>query len=516
MRVDLTEPAIVVIGSGASGGTIAERLTASGKHVVVLEAGRRIEANEWHQDDLKAYAQLSWLDPRAASGSYLAAQAAPSVPAWIGKAVGGSTLIWNGLAYRVQAHEFQARSTYGDVDGASLADWPLTLEELEPWYDLAERRLGVTGTHGIPAHPPNNNFQVLRAGAERCGYSRVSNSHIAINSTPRDGRPGCLHMGFCNQGCKINAKWSTLASEIPRAEATGRLDLRSGCQAVKVEVDSRGKAAAVLYRDSDGALQRQRVGWLFLACNAIETARLMLLSDSAAFPNGLGNTHGHLGRHYMRHVIALAFAKMPGPVNMHRGIVTPGTVFDEDVHDPQRGFAGGYLMEALGFSPISLAMLTGGNDWGEEVAGFMESYDHLAGVLMNGEEMPRADNRITLDGAKRDQFGLPVANVHVDEHPHCDRMREHFRGRSRALFESLGGTDLRFGVPPSATHNLGTARMSLNPQEGVTDAWGRAHEVSNLFVADGSVFPTSTAENPTLTIVALALRQADYFLRNLA
>jgi choline dehydrogenase-like flavoprotein len=131
---------------------------------------------------------------------------------------------------------------------------------------------------------------------------------------------------------------------------------------------------------------------------------------------------------------------------------------------------------------------------------------------MNGEEMPRPGNRITLDGAQRDKFGLPVANVHVDEHSYCDRMREHFRGRAKALFASLGGEDVRFGIPPSATHNLGTARMSLRSQDGVTDRYGRSHEVSNLFIADGSLFPTSTAENPTLTIVALALRQAHFFL----
>ena len=347
MRVDGSEPAIVVVGSGAAGGTIADRLTAAGKSVVLLEAGERIEAPQWHQDDLRAFAQLSWLDPRVASGSYLAAQVAPAMPAWIVRAVGGSTLHWNGLAYRARAHELRARSVYGAIEGASLADWPLALEDLEPYYALAESRLGVTGTHGIAPHPPSNNFRVLRTAARRCGYSRVSNAHIAINSAARDGRPGCLQMGFCNQGCKINAKWSTLAAEIPRAEATGRLDLRTGCQAVRVEVDRRGQVQAVVYRDRDGSLHSQRARWLFLACNAIETARLLLLSDSSAFPDGLGNTHGHVGRHYMRHVNALAFARMPGPVNMHRGIVTPGTVFDEDVHDPQRGFAGGYLMEAL-------------------------------------------------------------------------------------------------------------------------------------------------------------------------
>jgi choline dehydrogenase-like flavoprotein len=320
-------------------------------------------------------------------------------------------------------------------------------------------------------------------------------------------------MGFCNQGCKINAKWSTLASEIPRAEASGRLDLRPGCQAVEVELDRRGQVAAVIYRDAAGALRRQRASWLFLACNAIETARLLLLSRSAAFPDGLGNGHGHVGRHYMRHVGALGFARLPQPVNMHRGISTPGTIFDEARHDPRRGFAGGYLMEAVALAPVTLAMLVSPGDWGPDFADFMAHYDHLAGVLLNGEEMPRPDNRVTLDAEVRDGFGLPVARVHVDEHPHCGLLREHFRARASELYRSLGATELRFGVPPSATHNMGTARMSRDPRDGVTDAFGRSHEVPNLFVSDGSLFPTSTAENPTLTIIALVLRQADFFLR---
>lgn len=516
MQIDRDEEAIVVVGSGAGGGTVADKLTAAGKRVVLLEAGPRIEAGEWHQEDFPAYAQLSWLDPRVASGSYLAAQVAPSMPAWIVKAVGGSTLHWNGLAYRMQPHEFRARSEYGAIEDSSLTDWPLSYAELEPYYQEAERRLGVTGTHGIAPHAPSNNYKVLHAGGKKLGYRNISNAHIAINSELRDGRPACLQMGYCNQGCKIHAKWSTLAAEIPRAESSGLLDLRSECHVVQIETNTQGRVSAVVYRDATGAEHRQRARWLFVACNAIESARLLLLSKSSAFPDGLANTHGHLGRHYMRHVNALTFAQMPKPVNMHRGITTPGTIFDEAVHDASRGFAGGYLMEAVSLAPITLAMMVSPGEWGVDFAQFMERYDHLAGVLMNGEELPRSDNRVSLDGAVRDAAGLPVANVHVDEHTYCNVMREHFRDRAEALYRSIGATQIRHGVPPSATHNLGTARMSAAAADGVTDAFGRAHEVPNLFVSDGSLFPTSSTENPTLTIIALALRQADYFLRELA
>lgn len=507
---DLNEPALVIIGSGASGGTIADVLTAKGLPVVLLEAGRRIEPQEFHQDDLKAFGQLSWLDPRVATGSWAAATFAPDRPAWVVKALGGTTLHWNGLAYRPPAHELKALTTYGPIAGATLADWPVTLEELGPWYNQAEARLGVTGTHGLPAHPPSAHYKLLWNGAKRLGYRRISNAGMAINSVAHDDRPACQQMGFCNQGCLISAKWSTLVSDIPRAEATGRLDLRTEAMAVRIEHDAQGHVSAVIYADSKGALHRQAAHTVILACNAIETARLLLLSESNRHPRGLANGSDQVGRNYTRHIAALTYAALPQPVNMHRGIVTPGTVFDEARHDPARGFAGGYLMEAAGMSPVSLALLLDPQGWGRDYSAFFERYDHLAGMLMNGEELPVADNRITLADSVKDAHGLPVARVHVEEHPQAAAMITHFNQQSAALYKALGATDIRHGRPLSATHNMGTARMGTDPATSVVNAQQQAHDVPGLYVADGSVFPTSLSVNPTLTIVALALRLADH------
>jgi choline dehydrogenase-like flavoprotein len=506
---DLNAPALVIIGSGAAGGTIADVLTARGLPVVLLEAGRRIEPTEFHQDDLKAFGQLSWLDPRVSSGSWSATTLAPDRPAWVVKALGGTTLHWNGLAYRPQAHELRALSHYGAISGATLADWPVSLAELTPFYARAEARLGVTGTPGIPAHPPSAHYKLLWNGARRLGYSRISNAGMAINSEARDGRPACQQMGFCNQGCLISAKWSTLVSDIPRAEATGRLDLRTEATAVRIEHDERGHVAAVIFADASGALHRQAAHTVVVACNAVETARLLLLSESNRHLRGLANGSGQVGRNYMRHIAALTYAALPEPVNMHRGIVTPGTVFDEARHDPSRGFSGGYLMEAAGMAPVSLALLLDPAGWGRDYAGFFERYDHLAGMLMNGEELPVADNRVTLDPTVKDVRALPVARVHVDEHAESAAMLAHFNDRSAALYRAVGATDVRHGRPASATHNMGTARMGRDAATSVVDAGLQAHEVPGLYVCDGSVFPTSTSVNPTLTIVALALRLAE-------
>lgn len=516
-RFDYTDDSVVlVIGSGAAGATVAHELCAHGIRVVMLEAGPKIEMGDFHQDELRAYEQLSWADKRIATGDWLAAKLAPDRPSWTVKAVGGSTIHWNGLAYRMQEHEFMARSVYGDIEGASLINWPVTLEDIEPYYALAEDRMGVTGTHGIARHPPNNNYKVLYNGARRVGYSQISNANIAINSDFRDGRSPCIQMGFCNQGCKVGAKWSTLYGEVPKAEATGKLDLRTGCMALQIEHDRTGKATGVLYADKGGTHKFQAARVVCIAGNAIETPRLLLNSASSLFPDGLANSSGHVGKHYTRHTGAISLGVFDQPVNMHRGITTPGTVFDEAGHDEQRAFAGGYLMEAVSLGLPSVAMLMQPGGWGADYVAFLEQYAHMAGVLLVGEEMPRPGNGVTLDDEQKDQYGLPVPRVHVDEHPMCNELRTHYHGRVEAIFGAVGAKEVRHSIPASAAHNMGTCRMSRNPDAGVTNAWGQCHEVKNLYVSDGSLFPTSSTENPTLTIVALAIRQAEHIAKRVS
>lgn len=505
------DSAVVIIGSGAGGATVAHELCQMGVKVVLLEAGTKITPDQFHNDDNLAFLQLTWLDNRLATGEWSAARYAPNLPALTVKALGGSTVHWNGLSYRLQEHEFRARSEYGTVDGASLVDWPLTLDELEPFYNRAEDKMGVTGTHGIPPNAINNNYKVLYNGARRLGYTNISNANVAINSVPRDGRPPCIQLGFCNQGCKVSAKWSTLVSEIPKSEKTGNLDLRTQAMAQRIEHDDSDRVTGVVYIDSNGEQQRQRARLVCVAGNAIETPRLLLNSASASFPEGLGNDSGHVGRHYMRHVTSLGFAAFPNPVNMHRGITVSGSVFDESKHKPERGFAGGYLMQNAGIGLPALAgVLDPPGSWGKDYAEFLARYDHLAGVFLCGEEMPRPDNRVSLHAETRDDYGLPIPVVHVDEHPMSEIMREHFHERAQALYETVGADDYRRGVTIAAAHNMGTCRMSEDADAGVVNSYGQSHRIKNLFVSDGSVFPTSGCENPTLTIVALAIRQAEF------
>ncbi len=417
---------------------------------------------------------------------------------------------WAGASLRFQEHEFKTRTVYGDIPGANLLDWPITLADLEPFYDLAEKKMGVTRTNGIPGLPGNNNFKVLYNGATRAGYKMVSTGPMAINSEPRDGRTHCYQRGFCFQGCRTGAKWSTLYTEIPKALATGKCELRAKAQVVRIEHDARGRVSGVLYYDGEGNLQRQRARAVCVAANAIESARLLLLSASPMFPKGLANSSGQVGRNYMRHLTASVYATFPHKVEMFKGTTMAGIVEDEARLDPKRGFVGGYHMETISLGlPFYAAFLNPGA-WGRDFTRALDQYAYTAGMWIVGEDMPRETNRVTLNDAVKDAYGLPVPNVHYDDHPNDVAMREHAFQRGAAVYEAAGAKEV-YRVPPyPSTHNLGTCRMSEKPRDGVCNKFGQTHDIANLFISDGSQFTTGGAENPTLTIVALAIRQSRY------
>jgi choline dehydrogenase-like flavoprotein len=501
---------IVVIGSGAGGGTLATELCRKGAKVVLIEAGRHYQPEDFVNDEWASLNQLAWLDKRTTSGSWQLARDSPKLPAWTCKAVGGTTVHWAGCCPRFKDWEFRIRSEHGPFDGASLLDWPIGLSDLAPYYDQAEFRIGVTRTNGIPPAPANNNFKVLGNGARRAGYHGVSTGRMAFNTVPRDGRPATIQDGFNYQGDKQRAHWSTLTAEIPKAVQTGRLDLRPQSMVIQIEHDRSGKVSGVVYADAHGDEQRQQARAVCVAGNAIETARLLLNSASPLFPDGLANASGQVGRNYTRHVTGAVFATFDQPVRMYRGETMAGIITDESRNDPGRGFVGGYYLQLHSLGPSFLATFLRPRAWGRDFAQIMEQYDHMAGMFLVGEDLPRENNRVTLNRAVHDQFGQPVPDVHVDEHPNDVAMREHAYAAGESVYCGVGAT-AAFRVPPyPAAHNLGTARMSARPADGVVNKFGRAHDVPNLFVSDGSVMTTGAAANPTLTIVALALRQADH------
>ncbi len=516
-KFDLNDDGVVVvIGTGAGGGVLSNELAQKGIKVVALEAGGRHLPQDYQNDEWASFGQISWLDARTTSGDWRVARDFSGLPSWIVKAVGGSTTHWAGASLRFQEHEFKVKTVYGDVAGASLLDWPIGLSEMEPWYDKAEKNIGVTRTNGIRGLPGNNNYKVFEAGAKKLGYKNVHTGRMAINSEPRDGRTNCQQAGFCFQGCKFGAKWSSAYSDIPKGEATGNLEVRTHAQVLKIEHDAQGKVTGVIYADKDGNQQLQKARIVAVAGNSIESPRLLLNSASSMFPDGLANSSGQVGKNYMRHMTASMYAVFPEPVRFWRGTTMAGIITDESIHDPSRGFVGGYELETLALGiPFMAAFLDPGG-WGRSFTGALDMYENMAGLWIVGEDMPQESNGVTLNTDVKDQYGLPAPNVHFTNHPNDNAMRNHAWGQAKKLYDSVGATRTYPTPPYPSTHNLGTNRMSAKPRDGVVNKWGQTHDIDNLFVSDGSQFTTGAAENPTLTIIALAMRQADYIAKEMA
>jgi choline dehydrogenase-like flavoprotein len=272
----------------------------------------------------------------------------------------------------------------------------------------------------------------------------------------------------------------------------------------------------VVYADKDGNHQRQSARAVCVAGNSIESPRLLLNSASAMFPDGLANSSGQVGRNYMRHMTGSVYAIFDKPVRMWRGTTMAGIITDESRNDPSRGFIGGYEMETLSIGVPFMAAFLDPGAWGREFASAMDGYENMAGMWLVGEDMPQEKNGITLSPEVKDQYGLPAPNVHFDDHPNDIAMRNHAYTQGAAVYDAVGAVRT-FPTPPyPSTHNLGTNRMSARASDGVVNKNGQTHDIANLFISDGSQFTTGAAENPTLTIVALAIRQADYIAGQMA
>ncbi len=507
---------VVIVGSGPGGATLANELCQKGISVLMFDAGPRFKIAEFENNEQYMGDLLGWDDVRTTSGTHPLVKDWPTAPAIHVKAVGGCSIHWVGNCPRIKPHEFKTLSTYGAIDGADLADWPISFEDIEPYYVRAEDRMGVASTAGIDPMRSSNMTKVLFHAAKASGYTDYHTGRVAINQTPRDGRNACDEIGFCMSGCKSGAKWSTLYTEIPKAEETGRLEVRPNCMVLQIQHNEQGRATGVLYADKDGNQHVQKGRMVAVACNSIESPRLLLNSATSQFPDGLANSSGCVGKYHMIHTNAQTYATFEKPVNAHRGRTGAGSIEDEGRHDPSRGFAGGYVMLSMGGMGLyGLAAFMGCGDWGRDFTSFMEAYDSVVGVYMIGEDMPLASNRVTLNSDIKDQHGLPVPHCHFDEHPNNVQMKNHFYKQSSALWNSIGANRIYEAKMPPSTHNLGTNRMSDNPNDGVVNKWGQTHDIPNLFVSDGSQFTTGAGCNPTLTIVSLAIRQAEYVMDQL-
>ena len=344
-------------------------------------------------------------------------------------------------------------------------DWPLTLKDLEPYYARAEDKMGVTRTNGIPGLPGNNNFKVMYAGAKKLGYKEVHTGNMAINSQPRDDRGRCMQLGFCFQGCKSGAKWSTLYTELPKAEKTGNMDLRPESHVSRIEHDEAGKVTGVVYFDKAGKEQRQKARIVCVAGNSIETPRLLLLSASTMFKDGLANSSGQVGRNYMRHMTGSVYAAFKNPVHMYRGTTMAGIIRDEARARHQArlcrrlrdgdAVAGRALHGRLPRTRAAGARTSPGG-W--------TTTPTWPACGWSARTCRARRNRVTLNANVKDKWGNAAPNVHFDDHDNDIAMRNHAFTQGEQVYQAAGAIRT-FRTPPyPSTHNLGTCRMGASAQ----------------------------------------------------
>ncbi|MDR7543854.1 MAG: GMC family oxidoreductase [Armatimonadota bacterium] len=521
MRRHVEQVDVVVVGCGAGGGVVAKELGEAGLSVLVVEAGRRFDAAADYAGDRVDFetspGAFESPDPRRDRYTNGGAMGFEYVRV---RGVGGSTLAYGAVALRLHESDFATRTRDGVAD-----DWPITYDDLEPYYTAVEYELGVAGPRGAMANPfdpprslpyptPPHEFneagRLVKQAARRLGLHMVP-VPLAIPTRTWEGRPACTNAGACLIGCKIMAKSSVDVTFVRKAEATGRVEIRPQCQAVQVTVDRMGRARSVVYVDGQGQ-ERQVAGRaIVLAANAVETPRLLLLSRSSRFPQGLANSSGLVGKYFTEHLSVFRWGVIGQRVDAWHGPVINGMMQDFYETDGRNGFARGWtvVLDNNRQWPVAVARSVPG--WGAaHKARVQELFGHLIGLATVGEQLPDARNYVALDPTVRDHLGLPVPHI-VNEPRENDRAM--LAAMSRVLEEILRATgateiwDAEY-TPGGSTHYLGTCRMGVDARTSVVDPWCRTHDVPNLFIADGSVFVTGGGVNPALTIMALAMRTA--------
>jgi choline dehydrogenase-like flavoprotein len=409
------------------------------------------------------------------------------------------------------------------------ADWPVDYQELEPYYVMAENVVGVAGPatdrqrprsapYPLPAHRLSYASEQLVAGCRKLGIEWVANPLAAL-SAPYDGRPGCNYCGNCQRGCPRTDKGSVDVTFLRKAVATRRCSIRSRCQVTRIETGSGDRVAAVTYRDAQGSTHKVAAPAFVVACGAVETPRLLLVSTGRDAPNGLGNESGLVGRNFMETLSWKSSGLHPGDLGSHRGLPADSICWDFNAPDAIPGVVGGCrfvagVAEADLLGPIGYAARVV-EGWGRaHKRALRETFGRVLSVGAIGESLPNPASFVDLDPGERDAYGIPVARIHSTL-PELELRRLQFMARkSREILRASGAQQIfeEFGTYDqfSATHVFGTCRMGHDPRTSVVDAHGRSHRWRNLFVADASVFPSSGGgESPSLTIEALAIRSAD-------
>ncbi len=497
----------VIVGTGAGGGTLACRLAEHGFSVVGLDAGPWWRPLEDFASDEAHQHKLYWTDPRVCDGDDPLQMGANNS----GQSVGGSTVHFAMVSLRFRPEWFKARTLLGYG-----ADWPIDWREMWGYYEEVEQALKISGPVAYPwgprrpaypyrSHEMNANAQLLAKGAEAIGI-KWAPTPMATVSAPRGQSPPCVYRGMCVIGCATNAKQSVLVAWLPRALKAGA-EIRDLAMAGRIEHDAQGRATGVRYY-RDGRWRFQKARNVVVAGYAIETPRLLLNSSSQMFPEGLANRSGLVGKNLMVQSNQAVFGLHPQEVRCYKGPPSLALTEHWNYTDEGKDFFGGYCYMSQGMLPIVAAGVQAKRGlWGQALVDQMQRYNHMAGLKMVGECLPQEANRVTL-ADETDQYGLKIPRI---TYSYCDndrRMIRHALGFMRQHLAASGVEEI-FEETDDTCHLNGTARMGFTPEDSVVDADCRSWDVPNLWICDGSVFPTVGGVNPSLTIQAIACRTAD-------
>ena len=534
----------VVIGAGAGGGVVAKELSEAGLRVALLERGRWYTANDCRKDDLRnqrtsVLGNNSGPDDERNPRVFVDRDAKrhivlPSEGGYSNNAacVGGGTLTYGAMAWRYQPKDFRMRSTYGTPEGSTLDDWPISYDDLAPFYQKAEYEIGVSGdvsndpfkgprAKPLPMPPlsPTREYEILKPAAQRLGLHPFDLPMLR-NSIPYNGRPPCMRCRWCvGFVCEVDAKCGTQNTVIPRALATGLCDLRLACMVKEILTTEQGKITGVSYFDAHDRLQEQPADIVIVSAAAIESARLLLNSKSKLFPNGLGNRFDWVGRNLQGHAYSGATGLFD--FDTYDDIGPGANIAICDYNHGNPGLRGGAMLanEFIRLPYQAVYMPPNGVRWGKAHKDFMrKAYRRTIKVMGPTQEMPVFDSRVQLDPSLRDFWGMPVAQLSGYRHPHTLEIAGVMAKKAELWLKEAGAIQTWRNLPGNGIsggqHQAGTCRMGNDPKTSVVDSWCRVHDTDNLYVIDGSVHVTNGGFNPVLTILANAYRASAHLVQS--
>ncbi|MFC5996441.1 GMC family oxidoreductase [Pseudonocardia hispaniensis] len=534
---DMPRAEVLVIGAGMAGGAITCSLAEAGVDVVCLEQGQWIPGErrphaDRHYELRRAFDWSTSPNRRRWETDYPIGT--PGLQPLMLNAVGGSTAIYTAAWPRFRPSDFVK-----DVEHGLSPNWPYTYEDLEPYYDLNDADMGASGLAGDPGAAPRSAYpnpplplgkrgERFASACERLGWHWWP-FPMAVNSRDYRGRPACNYCGDCQSGCPRDSLAGSHNTYWPRAVAAGA-DLRTGARVERILTGASGEAIGAIYVDrASGRRYRQLADLTVVCCNGIGTPRLLLNSASERHPNGLANSSDQVGRNLMFHGLAIVEVWTDEIVEPHKGVICAAAYSEEFAEtDAARGFVNGFTLLCCGMNGpgYQAAGSHSGNvaPWGDAHHEWFERhYSKGFAILVQSEDLPHPDNRVTLDPVLTDSDGIPAPYVHYELHPNDEALLSFACDRAVDIGRAAGAHDIKVNrfmdgnrtyLPP-AWHLMGTARMGTDPTTSVTDATHQAWDVPNLYICDGSSFPTGGAVNPTSTIGAMALKCADGILQRL-